>query len=40
MPDPSFDWREVARFVLPSRELDELEERQLVPDKQPRIWIL
>ncbi len=31
-----FDWREVTRFVLLSRELDELEERQLVPDKQPR----
>jgi hypothetical protein len=27
MPDKSFDWREVARFVFLLRELDELEER-------------
>ncbi len=30
------DWRDVARYVLLSRELDELEERQLTPDKNPR----
>ncbi|MBI3537519.1 MAG: pyruvate dehydrogenase, partial [Chloroflexi bacterium] len=30
------DWKQVARFVLLSRELDELEEKQLVPDKNPR----
>src|SRR5574341_502715 len=31
-----FDWNNVARFVLLARELDELEERQLTPDKNPR----
>lgn len=30
-----FPWREVARQVLLSRELDELEERELVPTKTP-----
>jgi 2-oxoisovalerate dehydrogenase E1 component len=36
--DPHFttdtDWREVARLVLTSRELDRLEEEQLVPEKK------
>src|SRR6476469_4556053 len=37
--DPAFsgtevDWREVARLVLTSRELDRLEEEELVPAKQ------
>ena len=36
--DPEFttatDWREVARLVLTSRELDRLEEEELVPAKQ------
>jgi 2-oxoisovalerate dehydrogenase E1 component len=32
----SIDWREVARLVLLARELDELEERELTPDKNPR----
>ena len=36
--DPDFtadtDWREVARLVLTSRELDRLEEEELVPGKQ------
>ncbi len=29
------DWKEVAHYVLLSRELDDLEEKQLTPDKQP-----
>ena len=36
--DPEFtvdtDWEEVARLVLTSRELDRLEEEELVPAKQ------
>ena len=36
--DPQFttetDWREVARLVLTSRELDRIEEEELVPAKQ------
>ena len=36
--DPQFgtdtDWREVARLVLTSREMDRLEEEQLVPEKK------
>ena len=28
------DWREVARLVLTSRALDELEEKRLVPEKK------
>ncbi|MEO7241158.1 MAG: hypothetical protein ABIW16_07130, partial [Sphingomicrobium sp.] len=28
------DWREVARLVLTSRELDRLEEQELVPAKK------
>jgi 2-oxoisovalerate dehydrogenase E1 component len=28
------DWREVARLVLTSREMDRLEEEELVPAKQ------
>jgi TPP-dependent pyruvate/acetoin dehydrogenase alpha subunit len=30
----STDWEEVARLVLTSRELDRLEEEELVPAKQ------
>ena len=29
-----FDWREVARLVLTSREMDRLEEEELVPAKK------
>lgn len=36
--DPSFttdvDWREVARLVLTSREMDRIEEEELVPEKK------
>ena len=36
--DPQFtcqiDWREVARLVLTSREMDRIEEEELVPAKQ------
>jgi 2-oxoisovalerate dehydrogenase E1 component len=28
------DWREVARLVLTSRAMDELEETRLVPEKK------
>src|SRR5688500_20337309 len=28
------DWREVARLVLTSREMDRLEEQELVPEKK------
>ena len=28
------DWREVGRLVLTSREMDRLEEEELVPDKK------
>src|SRR6478752_904761 len=28
------DWREVARLVLTSREMDRLEEQELVPSKK------
>jgi len=28
---PAFDWLEVARLVLTSRYVDELEEQELVP---------
>ncbi len=32
----SINWHTVARLVLLARELDEFEERQLTPDKNPR----
>ena len=37
--DPAFsgtevDWREVARLVLTSRELDRIEEEELVPARK------
>ncbi|MEO6255449.1 MAG: hypothetical protein ABIO69_01425, partial [Sphingomicrobium sp.] len=28
------DWREVARLVLTSREMDRIEEQELVPQKK------
>jgi len=33
-PDPRYDWRRVAKTVLVSRALDELEESRLVPAKK------
>src|SRR5678815_586320 len=33
-PDTGVDWAEVARLVLTSRALDELEETRLVPEKK------
>ena len=33
-PDPRFDWKRVARLLLTSRALDELEERRLFPEKK------
>src|SRR5688500_403797 len=33
-PDPGVDWAEVARLVLTSRAMDELEETRLVPEKK------
>ncbi len=33
-PDPRFDWRRVARLLLASRALDQLEETQLYPAKK------
>ena len=30
--DPGVDWAEVARLVLTSRAMDELEETRLVPE--------
>ncbi|WP_343342985.1 transketolase C-terminal domain-containing protein [Sphingomicrobium sp. XHP0239] len=32
--DPAFSWEEVARLVLTSREMDRLEEEELVPAKK------
>src|SRR5919107_561879 len=32
--DSDVDWREVARLVLTSREMDRVEEQQLVPQKK------
>ena len=33
-PDPAFDWKRVARLVHVSRELDRLEEEELVPTRK------
>ena len=33
-PDTGTDWAEVARLVLTSRAMDELEETRLVPEKK------
>lgn len=32
--DPNFDWREVARLVFVSRAMDDIEEKELVPQKK------
>ncbi|NNC47038.1 MAG: pyruvate dehydrogenase [Sphingomonas sp.] len=32
--DPAFSWEDVARLVLTSREMDRLEEEELVPSKK------
>jgi 2-oxoisovalerate dehydrogenase E1 component len=34
LPDPSFDWREIAYLVHVSRAMDQLEETRLVPEKK------
>jgi 2-oxoisovalerate dehydrogenase E1 component len=34
MANPAIDWLEVARFLLLSREIDQLEEQQLTPQGQ------